>query len=375
MGFLKAASLTLPAVSLSLSLIATTCARADDGRGFLARIHHFSTLASTVPGNGDQNPYAIVVAPVSAGRITKNDVLITNFNDRNNLQGRGSTIVDYRPSTGDVVKFAAIPRSLPSCPGGIGLTTAMTMLTSGWVIVGSLPSQDGTTATKGQGCLLVLTPEGAVAGTIASPLIDGPWGDMAVVDRGATASLFVSNTGFGVGAPGQDVVPRATVVRLDLAIKAGRPPSLSKATVIADGFGEQADRDVFVIGPTGLALGHDGSLYVSDAIGNRIAVIADAVNRTASAGTGRTLTSDGFLHRPLAIATAPGGDLLVTNGLNGTCVEVDPATGRQVRAIWIDANRAQTPPGSGDLFGIATTPTGDGFYYVKDEMNTLVLAR
>jgi hypothetical protein len=56
-------------------------------------------------------------------------------------------------------------------------------------------------------------------------------------------------------------------------------------------------------------------------------------------------------------------------------VEVDPATGKQLHALWIDANRAQSPPGSGDLFGIAMTPSGDGFYYVKDEVNTLVLAR
>jgi hypothetical protein len=65
----------------------------------------------------------------------------------------------------------------------------------------------------------------------------------------------------------------------------------------------------------------------------------------------------------------------VTNGLNGQVVEIDPISGKQLHALWVDANRAQSPPGSGDLFGIAMTPTGDGFYYVKDEMNSLVLAR
>ena len=360
--------------ALALAGLASTQALADDA-GFLTHIHHFSTLASTVPGNGDQNPYAIVVAPVSAGTIRKDDVLITNFNDRNNLQGLGSTIVDYRPSSDTLSTFAAIPRHLPSCPGGIGLTTAMTMLSSGWVIVGSLPSQDGTTATKGQGCLLVLDPKGQVVETITDRTIDGPWGNMAVIDRGAEATLFVSNTGLGVGAPGQDVVHRATVVRLELAIASGKPPSLSRATVIANGFGEQADKDVFIVGPTGLALGAGGVLYVSDAIGNRIAAIADAATRTDSAGLGRTVTQDEYLHRPLAIATTPDGHLLITNALNGTCVEVDPATGKQLHALWIDANRAQSPPGSGDLFGIALTPDGRGIYYVKDEMNTLVVGR
>src|SRR5690349_15724429 len=66
-------------------------ARAAEPRGFLETMKRHNTLTSTVPANGDQNPYAIVVAPVSAGKIQKDDVLVDNFNDRNNLQGLGST--------------------------------------------------------------------------------------------------------------------------------------------------------------------------------------------------------------------------------------------------------------------------------------------
>ena len=50
---------------------------------------------------------------------------------------------------------------------------------------------------------------------------------------------------------------------------------------------------------------------------------------------------------------APNGNLLVVNGLNGQVVEIDPTTGKQAGAMWTDADEAQTPPGSGDLFGIA----------------------
>jgi hypothetical protein len=375
----RTAGLAALAAAVGLSCVAPSAAAnaaadAAAAEGYLTTIHRFKTLGSTVPDNGDQNPYAIVVAPVAAGSIAKGDVLVTNFNDHNNLQGLGSTIMRFTPSTGAMATFASIPRHLPQCPGGIGLTTAMTMLTSGWVIVGSLPSEDGTTATKGPGCLLVLDSQGKVVSSIAGPQINGPWGNMAVIDHGGTASVFVSNAGFGVGAPGQDVVDRATVVRLDLSIPAGKPPVVQSETVIASGFGQQADKDVFIIGPTGLALGAAGVLYVSDAIHNRIAAIPDAATRTDSAGTGTTLTTDGLMHRPLAMTVAPNGNLLVVNGLNGQVVEVDPATGKQLHALWVDANRAQSPPGSGDLFGIAMTPSGNGFYYVKDEMNTLVLA-
>lgn len=357
------------------AVVPGAAARAEGAESFLKGIKRFSMLTSTVTPSGDQNPYAVLVAPVSAGKIQKDDVLVTNFNDRNNLQGLGTTIVTFTPATKKLAVFASIPRHLPQCPGGVGLTTALTMLQSGWVIVGSLPSQDGTTATKGPGCLIVLDPQGAVVGALTSPNIDGPWGNMAVIDNGTTAVLFVSNTGFGVTAPGQEVIRKANVLRIELAVPAGKAPTVVRETVIGSGFGQLADKDVFVIGPTGLALGRGGVLYVSDAIGNRIAAIPDAATRTTSAGVGTEVTKDGYLKHPLAMVTAPNGNLLVTNAQNGQCVEIDPVSGRQVQALWIDANRAQSPPGNGNLFGIAMTPAGDGFYYVKDELNALVLAK
>ena len=364
---------TLTATACAVLLLLAPGARAQDG--FLPGIKRFSTLASTVPASGDQNPYAVLVAPVSAGRIEKDDVLVTNFNDKQNLQGLGTTIMAFRPSTRQMTVFATLPRHLPECPGGVGLTTALTMLKAGWIVVGSLPSQDGTTATKGSGCLMVLDAQGNLASVIKGSLIDGPWGNMAVVDRGTSATLFVSNTGFGVGAPGQGVVRNANIVRIELSVPPGGKPAVTGQTVIGNGFGQRADKDVFVIGPTGLALGENGALYVSDAIDNRIARIPDALTRTGSAGTGQTVTEGGLLKRPLAMVTAPNGNLLVTNAQNGQLVELDPRSGQQLHAIWIDASRAQTPPGNGNLFGIAMVPDGSGFYYVKDELNALVLAR
>jgi hypothetical protein len=55
---------------LALALAAAPLAGAiADTRGFLESIKKHSLLTSTVPENGDQNPYAIVVAPVSVGKI------------------------------------------------------------------------------------------------------------------------------------------------------------------------------------------------------------------------------------------------------------------------------------------------------------------
>jgi hypothetical protein len=176
-------------VALAGSLALPASALAADEAGFLGSIRRHSLVTSTVPANGDQNPYAVVVAPVTSGKIRQGDVMVDNFNDKNNLQGLGTTIVSIDPATKKLSLFAAIPRQLASCPGGVGLTTAMTVLKSGWVVVGSLPSQDGTTKTKGPGCLIVLDNQGNVASTIAGPNIDGPWGNMAVIDNGDTACM------------------------------------------------------------------------------------------------------------------------------------------------------------------------------------------
>jgi hypothetical protein len=278
--------------------------------------------------------------------------------------------------------FASLSQRLPQCTGGVGLGTAMTMLKSGWVIVGSTPSTDGTTRTKGDGCLIVLDSNGQLVTAWTGPNINDPWGNMATIDNGTTATLFVSMAGFDV--PGPDVrdaetgfpvtVNKATVLRIELSIPEGKPPSIASETVVASGFSQRADRDAFLIGPTGLALASDGTLYVSDALGNRIVAIPEATTRTTSAGTGRTVTQDGLLKRPLAMAMTANGNLLVTNAKNGQVVEVDPRTGKQLYAQWIDTNQAQSPPGNGDLFGIAMTPDGKGFYYVEDDVNTLMEA-
>ena len=201
---------------------------------------------------------------------------------------------------------------------------------------------------------------------------------MAVIDNGDSATLFVSMTGFGVGAPDPKwtIVNKATVLRIELSIPQGKPPAVKGQTVIANGLSERAAHDVFIIGPTGLTLGRDGkTLYVSDALNNRVIAIDNATTRKDSVGTGREISKDGLLHRPLAMIMAPNGNLLVTNGKNGQVVEIDPISGKQIYAQWIDADKAQTPPGNGDLFGLAMNPEGDGFYYVEDDMNTLVLAK
>jgi hypothetical protein len=364
-----------------MMLAGTSAADAQSPRGFLETIHRHSTLMSTVTENGDLNPYAVVVAPVTTGKIQQDDVLVDNFNNISNLQGTGTTIVGYRPATKQTYLLARLPQTLPQCPGGVGLSTAMTMLKSGWIIVGSTPSRDGTTATKGDGCLLVLDSGGKLVSVWSGPTINDPWGDMAVADNGSTAMLFVSMAGFDLPAPSvldpatrlPVVIRKSSVLRLELNIPPGQPPVLVSQTVVGNGFAARADLDNFLLGPTGLGLGADNTLYVTDGLDNVITAISNATTRSDSAGTGRVVTKDGLLSWPLAMALSPEGHLLVCNGKDGRLVEIDPIEGKQIYAQWINNDQAQSPPGNGDLFGIAMTPNGTGFYYVMDDVNTLML--
>ena len=115
---------------------------------FIGGLHNVNEIGTTVPANGDVNPYGIVVVRHSAGALVQGDILISNFNNEENLQGTGSTIVEISPG-GSQTLFAHLKASeLPGpCPGGLGLTTALTILPDNYVVVGSLPSENGEAAT------------------------------------------------------------------------------------------------------------------------------------------------------------------------------------------------------------------------------------
>jgi hypothetical protein len=329
-----------------------------------------SVVASTVPANGDVNPYGIARIPRSSGFLLQGNILVSNFNNSNNLQGTGTTIVQIAPD-GTASLFARIDgNNLPGpCPGGIGLTTALVVLRTGWVIVGSLPTTDGTSATAQAGCLLVLDSHGKVWETFYGSLINGPW-DMTAWDAGSTANLFVTNVLNGTVAANGKVVHGGTVTRLTLNIANGSAPSLQSITVVGSGFPERSDPAALVIGPTGLGLdAHGNILYVADSLDNRVAAIPNPLLRVTSGGTGATVSQGGALNDPLGLTVGPEGIILTVNGNNGLMVAITPG-GAQVHKVWLDMTGA--PPGAGALFGLVDVQ-GSGLYYVNDASNTMNL--
>ncbi len=164
----------LSLVSLLLSCIfAPALSIGADKKAYIDKFDDITQIASTVPANGDVNPYGVAVVRRSVGSLVRGNILVSNFNNSSNLQGTGTTIVQVTPD-GNTSVFAQIDaKTAPTCPGGIGLTTALVALRSGWVIVGSLPTSDGTSATAQAGCLLVLSSDGKpVESTQGTPLMD-----------------------------------------------------------------------------------------------------------------------------------------------------------------------------------------------------------
>jgi DNA-binding beta-propeller fold protein YncE len=355
------------ALMLLIAAATNRAAYAADG-SFIGNFKTVTTVSTTVPPNGDLNPYGVARVPRTIGSLIEGRFLVSNFNNGANQQGTGTTIVQIAPN-GTFSVFAQIDPNKVSCPGGIGLTTALVALRSGFVIVGSLPASGGIAANAQAGCLIVLDGSGNVVETFSDHNLNGPW-DMTAVDGGFLAALFVTNVLNGTVAANGNVVNGATIVRLALSIPDGRPPQLLDSTVVASGFPERTDPAALVIGPTGVAFDDQtGILYVADSLNNRIAAIPNALFRTHPDGVGRTVSQGGALNDPLGLALTPDHHLVSANGNDGNIVEINPRGGKQVAVELVD--NTGSPPGAGALFGLTAVP--EGVYFVDDISNTLNL--
>jgi hypothetical protein len=360
---------------------------ANDDAAILKRMKTITIGPSTVPGNGDVNPYGVVPVTRSVGNLHRGHILVSNFNANTaalpNLQGTGTTIVDVAPD-GTLSLFAQInANALPGpCPGGVGLTTALAVLRSGWVIVGSLPTTDGTSDTANAGCLIVLDSLGNVTETFSSQSINGPW-DMTWLEGNGHAALFVTNVLNGTVAAKGSTVDQGTVIRINLTVSEGHMPSIDSTTVIGDGFSERTDPAALVVGPTGVGLspnhdqsgdglsckgnGDDRTLYVADSVNSRVAAIRDAVCRETSDGTGDTVSIGGSLNIPLGLTVTPNGHILTVNGGDGFITEIT-RFGEQIAKVLLDSSGS--PAGAGALFGLIFDPS-KGVIFVDDATNTL----
>lgn len=336
---------------------------------------HPTSSISTVPANGDLNPYGVAFVPQGfpdGGPLRPGDILVSNFNNGMNLQGTGSTIVRISRSGEQSLFFQGASQ--------LGLSTALAVLRAGFVLVGSVPSLDGsgvcTPGPQGQeggvgaGGLLIIDRHGHLLRTLAGPLLDGPW-DLTVRDQGARAVVFVSNALSGA------------VTRLVLRLRReanNREPDaddvqVESQTQIASGYMHRCDPSAFVVAPTGVALDGDHDvLFVASTGDNEIFAVTRPLTRANDAGTGFVFVhDDAHLHGPLGLVRALNGDLLAAQG---DAVNPDPAqpseivefspAGRFVAQFSVDS-----APGA--AFGLDIARQEDGFRLaaVDDALNAL----
>jgi hypothetical protein len=95
--------------------------------------------STTVPANGDVNPYGVAIVPKGfppGSAINPGDILVSNFNNKNNLQGTGSTIIKLTPN--GVIAPEGTASVFYDGGSGHGLTTALGVLQRGYVLVGNV---------------------------------------------------------------------------------------------------------------------------------------------------------------------------------------------------------------------------------------------
>lgn len=350
-----AATLTLIILAASIAVPAL----AEDG--FTPRLLN----TSTVPSNGDENPYGVAFVPEGfpAGKMIKTgDVLVSNFNDNANIQGTGTTIVSFSPDgavapPGTANTFFTSPQP--------GLSTALGVLRGGFVVVGNVPTTGGAFPAL-QGTLQVIDGNGNLVQTLTdATFLNGPW-DLALDDHGTSAHIFVSN------------VVSGTVCRLDVTVGA-KGLTVTKMTTIARGYTVQPNVAAVILGPTGLAFDpRSDTLYVASTADDTIYAVANADRATTSVQRGRVIFANEHLRGPLALRFAPNGDLLTANGDAVNADTAHPSEiveftsyGRFVREYDVDASQ-------GGAFGLDADLDSDGrpdYAAVDDVTNSLSVYR
>jgi hypothetical protein len=221
------------------------------------------------------------------------------------------------------------------------------VLRDGWVVVGVMPAS-GAASKAEAGCLIVLDSTGKAVETFSGSLLSGPW-DLAAYETEHEAKLFVTTVLNPATTEDSRSISQGSIVRLDLNVPVNSIPRIASMTLVASGFSESAGPAGLLTGPTGLGLSprcgnsddncpDDGErreqvLYLVDSISNRIAVIENALYRTTSAGTGRTLSANGSLNEPRGLFIAPNGHILTVNRNDGVITEITPSGQQIAKAV------------------------------------------
>jgi sugar lactone lactonase YvrE len=327
----------------------TTMPPRNVGAAILPSLHTLTTIGSTVDpgpgvGAGDQNPYGLAIAPISAGALTAGDLVVCNFNDAANVQGTGTTIVALHPVAG------ATPTHLLQSSALLGCA-ALSLDPTDTIFTVALVADDAP----------IVSPAGALLNADTNAAWAGPWG--AIVGNGF---VFEAEELSG------------TIVRFTSS--AG---TIANVTPIITGISGNAGVPGSVLAAAGLTYdAANDTLYVVDGNTNRLLAFSSvsslAANAIAIAGSGfsgpsaadaRVVFSGTPLNGPISSALLANGDVVVGNTGDNNLVEIAP-TGKLMAEKLVDTGA------TGAIFGIATSGTTAAtqkIYFNDDNANAVML--
>jgi hypothetical protein len=311
---------------------------------------------STVPPTGpaESNPYGVAVVPAgfpTTGKLRAGDLLVSNFNGADGVQGTGSTVLRITPSGTISTLFTSTE---------LGLSGALAVLKSGLVVVGNVPNStpDGGVSEAGaadagpsiaSGTLQILDTNGTLLQTITdAKLLADPWG-LAVNDMGSTAQIFASN------------VMTGTVTRLDVSI-AGTKLTVKDKVQIASGYATRTDASALVVGPGGMVYdAPSDTLFLAsedEKVGGveagTIFSIAKASTTKSDGGKGTKLFADAsHLHGPVGLAQAPNGNLIAANTDAVNADSAHPSELVEFTTAGTFVDQVSVDPTTGAAFGLA----------------------
>lgn len=324
--------------------------------GVITQLATMTTIGSTVDAtNGDNNPYGLAIAPISAGNITAGDLIVCNFNSNasSNASGQGTTIEDLSPTPGAKPVRIAQDASLKGCDA-LALNPS-----SDTIWAAAYTANDNP----------IFKPTGTLVTTLATNFAwQGPWGQVYASPMTSTMSgggMYGSGGTTSSSGPNAFYVSQAqngSIVQVALT-SAG-----FQYNTIATGFPVNLTSQYGILAPAGLSYNATtDTLYIVSSATNSVVAFSAASTIpangiTVSVGMNNTLTFTGPaasqakvvysgtpLNYPVSSALLYNGDLIVGNTGDNNMVEINPSTGMMVGEKNVDSGN----PGA--IFGIAAT--------------------
>jgi hypothetical protein len=321
----------------------------------LNNIQQIGSTQNIVDANGNAvmanpNPYKVVVAPESMGRLPRGTVLVSNIGNDGTT---GTTVVKFQPFPSTGVQFNAAASALQG-PSDLSFNRDHVLVAN----------------SKGGNSVQVLRPNGSLFVSITSPLFNNPWGVTTGFPHhsyGPVSTFFVGNKSDAKvlrvevqrGAPGTALTTNVTQIA-QLTPMAGGETKIDMRWVPILRVGSQFLFDVLV---------------VQDQTNNRIAAIPNASTLNTSTGMGTTIFQGTPLNMPGGIAINPfNSDILVVNLMDNNLVEIDPANTTVVGVKAIDPLVVDNQGNNAALFGVTATADRQGnllIFYTDDNTNSL----